>query len=216
MPIPLLVYGIGAAVAGLATAVAVKAFSDDDKPSSSSGSSESDDAARRRKEEAEKERKERERNEKREAANDAFQKQGRAFGKSLGQALPADLVEASFRRGVALDFDLKKGRMRFNLEDAVQRDEQLFTVVELLNTILTKRASHQKTIENLITFSELYKPTFQGGTELQKRAERMRRLDGDIEDLKEVKRQLTKLESELTSAMSTGRYSGEASDERWR
>lgn len=202
MPIPLLVYGLGAAAAAVATAVAVKAFSDDDKPSSSSSSSESNDAERRRKEEAEKERKERERTEKREAANEDFQKQGRAFGRSLEQALPSDLVEASLRRVATLDFDLKKGRMRFNPEEAIQRDEQLFAAVQILNTILTKRASHQKTIENLITFSELYKPTFQRGAELQKKAERMRRLDRDLEDLKEVKRQLMKLESGLTSAQA--------------
>lgn len=199
MPIPFLLYGLGAAAAAVATAVAVKAFSDDDKPSGSDNSGDSDDAERRRLVAAEKERKERQRTEKREAALNDFQKQGRAFGKSLIQTLPSDLVQASLRSAVALDFDLKKGRMRFNPEEAVQRDQQLYAAAEILNTVLTKRASHQKIIENLITFSELYKPTFQCGAELQKKAERMKRLDGDIEDLKEIKRQLTKLESELTS-----------------
>ncbi len=202
MPIPLLVYGLGAAAAAVATAVAVKAFSDDDKPSGSDNSSDSDGAERWRFEAAERERKERQLTEKREAAHDDFQKQGRAFGKSLIQTLPSDLVQASLRSAVALDFDLKKGRMRFNPEEAVQRDEQLFAAAEILNTVLTKRASHQKTIENLITFSELYKPTFQLGTELEKKAKSMRRLDRDLEDLKEVKRQLMKLESGLTSAQA--------------
>ena len=99
MPIPLLIGGLVAAAA--AAAAAAYAFSDDDKPSSSS---DSDEAERRRKAAAAKERKEHERTLKQEAAHEDFQKQGRAFGKSLSRALPSDLVKAS--GAFALAFDL--------------------------------------------------------------------------------------------------------------
>jgi len=207
MPIPFLIYGLGAAAAAVATAVAVKAFSDDDKPSGSGNSSDSDDAERRRQAEAEKERKKRERIAKREAAQVDLQNQGRAFGQSLIKAMPEELVAARLRRDVALDFDLKKGALRFNSEQTVQRDEQLLATVEILNGILTQRASHQKTIENLVIFSELYKPSFKCGIELQKKAGRMKRLDRSLEELKEIKRQLTKLENGSKSAQE---YEGTA------
>lgn len=233
MPIPFLIAAAAAAAVG---AAAYAISRDDDKPSGSGRSSDDDDedAERRLEEAAEKKRKKRERTEKREAASEDFQKQGRAFGKSLVQTLPSDLVQASFaapptwplgvqtlrsdlvlawskttlpsdlvqaslRESVALDFDLKKGSMKFNPEEALQRDAELAAIVTTLNHILTKRASHQKTTENLVTFSELYKPKFQCGVGLKKEKKRMERLDRDIEDLRGIKHQLMKLESELHS-----------------
>lgn len=192
MPIPFLIGGL------VAAAVAAYALSDDDKPSSSSGS---DDAERRRKEAAEKERKERERTEKQEAAHEYFQKEGRVFGKNLAQALP-DLVEASSRDAFTLDFDLKKRSMQFDMEEASRRDSYLFATINGLETILTKRASHQKTIENLVIFSELYKPVFQYGAALRKKEERVTRIDDGIDTLKKIKTQLMKLENETASAQA--------------
>ena len=193
MPIPFLIAGL---VAVATTAVAAYALSDDDKSSSSSGS---DDAERRRKETAEKERKERERTQKQEAAYEDFQKEGRVFGKNLAQALPSDLVKASSRDAFALDFDLKKRSMQFDMEEASIRDADLLATIDSLETILTKRASHQKTIENLAIFSELYKPAFQYGAALRKKEERVERIDDSIETLKKIKTQLQKLGNETAS-----------------
>lgn len=196
MPIPFLVAGLAAVATAVVAAVAL---SDDEKSSSSGRSSDSDEAERRRKETAGKERKERERIEKREAASEDFQKQGRAFGKSLVQTLPSDLVQASLRQSASLDFDLKKGSMTFNADEALQRDAGLAATIATLNNILSKRASHQKTTDNLVTFSELYKPTFHCGVDLKKYEKRMVLLDHDIDQLRGIKHQLMKLENELTS-----------------
>lgn len=187
-------------IGGAIAALAAYAFSDDDKPSSSGNSSGSDEAERRRREAAEKERKERERAQKQEAAHEDFQKQGRAFGKSLAQAMPSDLVETRSRSTFTLDFDLKKRSMRFDMEDASKRDTDLLATIDDLGTILTKRASHQKTIENLAIFSELYKPEFQYKAALRIKKERVIRIDDGIEKLKQIKTQLMKLENETASA----------------
>lgn len=192
MPIPFLIAGAVAAAAAVAYAL-----SDDDKPSSSS---DSDEVVRRRKEAAEEERKERERTQKRAAAHEDFQKEGRIFGKNLAQAVPSDLVEVSSGDAFTLDFDLKKGILHFDMEEASRRDSHLFAAINSLETILTKRASHQKTIENLATFSELYKPEFQYGTALQKKEAQVARINDNIEILKKIKAQLLKLESETASA----------------
>lgn len=194
MPIPFLIGGL---VAAAAAAIAAVALSDDD--TSSSNSSDSDDAERQRKEAAEKERKERERTQKREAAQEDFQKQGNTFGRNLAQALPSDLVEANTRGEFELDFDLKKGRLQFDMEEASRRDPHLFATINGLENILTHRASHLKIIENLATFSELYKPYFQYGSELYNNEERVKRLDDNIQKLKKIKNQLMKLESETAS-----------------
>lgn len=199
MPVPFLIAGLIAATTAVVAAVAL---SDDDKPSGSGRSSDGDDAERRRKETAENERKERERAQKQQAAQEDFQKEGRVFGKNLAQALPSDLVEASSPDAFKLDFDLKKRSMRFDMEEASQRDSCLFYTIIGLETILTKRASHQKTIENLAIFSELYKPDFQYGAALKKKAERVARIDDDIETLKKIKTQLVKLENETASAQT--------------
>ena len=196
MPIPFLIAGL---VAVATTAVAAYALSDDDKSSSSSGS---DDAERRRKETAEKERKERERTQKQEAAHEDFQKEGRVFGKNLAQALPSDLVEASSHDAFSLDFDLKKGILNIDIEEAARRDSYLFATIDSLETILTKRESHQKIIENLAIFSELYKPEFQYGAALQEKKARIRGINDDIDTLKEIKAQLTQLETEVASAQA--------------
>ena len=196
MPIPLLIGGL---VAAAAAAVAAYTLSDDEKSSSSGSSSDSDDAERRRKEAAKKERKKRERTQKQEAAYEDFQKEGRVFGKNLAQALPSDLVKASSRDAFALDFDLKKRSMQFDMEEASIRDSHLFATIDGLETILTKRASHQKIIENLATFSELYKPQFQYKEGLQTLERRTIRIDADLEKLKEIKTQLRKLDSETSS-----------------
>lgn len=194
MPIPFLIAG---AVAVAAAAAAAYALSDDDKPSSSS---DSDEAVRRRKEAAKEKRKERERVQKREAAHEDFQKEGRIFGNNLAQAMPSDLVEASSNNAFTLNFDLKKGSVLFDIEEVSRRDSHLFAAINSLETILTKKASHQKTIENLATFSELYKPEFQYGTALQKKEAQVARINDNIEILKEIKAQLLKLESEAASA----------------
>ncbi len=199
MPIPFLIAGLAAVATAVVAAVAL---SDDEKPGSSGSSSDSDEAERRRKEDADKERKERERTGKQVAANEDFHKQGRAYGKSLVQALPSDLVQTSLRKTGALDFDLKKGSLKFDLDEVLQRDDQLFATVDTLNVILTKRASHQKTIENLAIFSELYKPNFQCGAELKKAEKRMKRVDSDIDNLRGIKHQLIKLESEFQSGLA--------------
>lgn len=196
MPIPFLIGGL---VAAAAAAVAAYALSDDDK---SSSSSDSDEAERRRKETAEKERKERERTEKQQAAHENFQKEGRVFGKNLAQALPSDLIKASSHNAFALDFDLKKRSIEFDMKEASIRDAGLFATIDGLETILTKRESHQKTIENLAIFSELYKPKFQYGAELRKKQERFSRVNNGIETLKKIKTQLAKLENETTSAQT--------------
>ena len=196
MPIPFLIGGLVAAAA----AAAAYAFSDDDKPSSSGSSSNSDDAERRRKETAEAERKERERTEKQQAAHEDFQKEGRAFGKSLAQALPSDLVEVSSRNAFTLDYDLNKRSMQFDMEAASQRDARLVATIYSLETILSRRASHQKTIENLAIFSELYKPVFQYGAALGKNEVRVAHIDDGIETLKKIKTQLIKLENKIASA----------------
>ena len=185
---------------GGAIALAVYALSDDDKPSSSGSSSGSDEAERSRRESAEKERKERERTQKQEAAHEDFQKQGRAFGKSLVQTMPSDLVAARSRTAFTLDFDLKKRSMQFNMEDASQRDADLLAIIDDLGTILTKKASHQKIIENLAILSELYKPEFQYGAALRKKTEEVIRIDDGIEILKKIKTQLMKLENDTASA----------------
>lgn len=194
MPIPFLIAGAVAAAAAVAYAL-----SDDDKPSSSS---DSDEAVRRRKEAAEEERKERERTQKRVAAHEDFHREGRIFGKNLAQAVPSDLVEVSSGDAFTLDFDLKKGTLHFDMEEASRRDSHLFAAINSLETILTKRASHQKTIENLATFSELYKPEFQYGTALQKKEAQVARINDNIEILKKIKAQLLKLESETASAQT--------------
>lgn len=196
MPIPFLIGGL---VAAAAAAVAY-AFSDDDKPGGSGSSSGRDEAERSRRRAAEKERKERERTQKQEAAHEDFQKQGRAFGKSLAQALPSDLVKAS--GAFALDFDLEKRSLQFDMEEASVRDADLLATIDGLETILTKRAAHQKIIENLATFSELYKPEFQCGAGLQIKERRVIRINDDIKKLKEVKTQLMKLENETASAQA--------------
>lgn len=193
MPIPLLIGGL---IAAAAAAVAAVALSDDDKPSSSNDSA---DAERRRKETAEIERKKREHAQKQEAAHEDFRTQGRAFGKGLAQALPSELVEANSRDAFTLDFDLKKRSMQFDMEEASRRDCHLFATIDGLETILTKRASHQKIIENLATFSELYKPQFQYKEGLQTLERRTIRIDADLEKLKEIKTQLRKLDSETSS-----------------
>lgn len=197
MPVPILIGGL---VAAAAAAAAAYAFSDNDKPSSSGSSSDSDEAERRRKTAAEIERKERERALKQEAAHEDFQKQGRAFGNSLAQALPSDLVKAS--GASALDFDLKKRSMQFNMEEASERDADLLAIIDGLEAIFTNRASHQKIIENLATFSELYKPEFQYRAGLQIKEKRVIRIDDSLKKLKEIKAQLMKLESETASAKS--------------
>ena len=199
MPIPFLIGGL---VAAAAAAVAAVVLSDDDKPSSSSSSSDSDEAERRLKETAEKERKKRERTQKQETAHAEFQKEGRLFGKNLAQALPSDLVEASSRDAFTLDFDLKKGAVHFDMEEASRRDSHLFAAIDGLETILTKRASHLKTIENLATFSELYKPEFQYGGALQEKEARMARIHDDMDTLKKIKAQLIQLETETASAQA--------------
>ncbi len=199
MPIPFLIGGLVAAAAAIVAAVAL---SDDDKPSSSGSSSDSDEAVRRRHEDADKERKERERTQKQEAALADFQKEGRIFGKNLAQALPSDLIEASSRDAFTLDFDLKKSSMQFDIEEASQRDSHLFATIDGLETILTKRASHQKTIKNLAIFSELYKPEFQYGAAVQEKEARFTRINDDIDTLKEIKAQLMKLEKETASAQA--------------
>ena len=194
MPIPFLIAGLVAAAAAVGAAIAL---SDDDKPSSSGSSSDSDDTERRHREAAEKERKKHEIAQKQEASLEDFQKQGKAFGKSLAQVLPSNLVKAS---GVfSLDFDLKKGRLQFDMEEASERDADLLATIDGLETILTKRASHQKIIENLATFSELYKPQFQYKEGLQTLERRTIRIDADLEKLKEIKTQLRKLDSETSS-----------------
>lgn len=196
MPIPFLIAGAVAAVAA-----AAYALRDDDKPSSSSDGDErdSDEVVRRRKEAAKKEREQRERAQKRVAAHEDFQKEGRIFGKNLAQALPSDLVEASSDNAFTLNFDLKKGTVRFDSEEAARRDSHLFASINSLETILTKRASHLKTIENLVTFSELYKPEFQYMEKLQKTEAHAARINENIEILKKIKAQLVKLESEAAS-----------------
>ena len=194
MPIPFLIAGLVAAAAAVGAAIAL---SDDDKPSSSGSSSDSDDTERRHREAAEKERKKHEIAQKQEASLEDFQKQGKAFGKSLAQVLPSNLVKAS---GVfSLDFDLKKGRLQFDMEEAFERDADLLATIDGLETILTKRASHQKIIENLATFSELYKPQFQYKEGLQTLERRTIRIDADLEKLKEIKTQFRKLDSETSS-----------------
>ena len=199
MPIPFLIGGLFAAAAA---AIAAVALSDDDKPSSSGSFSGGEDAERHRKEAAEKERKERERTQKQQVAREYFQMQGRAFGKNLAQALPSDLVEAISRDAFTLDFDLKKRSMEFDMEEASQRDACLFATIDGLETILTKRASHQKIIENLAIFSELYKPEFQYGAALRKKEERVTRINDGIETMKKIKTRLLKLESETASAQA--------------
>ena len=199
MPIPFLIGGL---VAAAAAAVAAYALSDDDKSSNSGSSSDSDDAERRRKEAADKERKERERTQKQEAAHEDFQKEGQVFGKNLAQALPSDFVKVSSRDAFALDFDLKKRSMQFDMEEASIRDADLLATIDSLETILTKRGSHQKTIENLVIFSELYKPEFQYEAALRKKEERVKRIDDDIKELKKIKIQLMKLENETASAQA--------------
>ena len=203
MPIPFLIAGLVAAT----TAAVAYALSDDDKPSSSNDSADAErrrketaDAERRRKETAEIERKKREHAQKQEAAHEDFRKQGRAFGKGLAQALPSELVEANSRDAFTLDFDLKKRSMQFDMEEASRRDCHLFATIDGLETILTKSASPQKTIENLVIFSELYKPEFQYGAALRKKEERVKRIDDSIKILKKIKIQLMKLENETASA----------------
>lgn len=196
MPIPFLIAGL---VAAATTAAVAYALSDDDKPSNSN---DSDEAERRLKETAEKERKKRERTQKQEAAHEDFRKQGRAFGKALAQTLPSDLVEASSHDAFSLDFDLKKGILNIDIEEAARRDSYLFATIDSLETILTKRESHQKIIENLAIFSELYKPEFQYGAALQEKKARIRRINDDIDTLKKIKAQLTQLETEVASAQA--------------
>jgi len=197
MPIPFLIVGLVAAATAVVAAVAL---SDDDKPSSSGSSSDRDIAERRREVAAEKERKTRERAQKQEAAHEYFQKDGRVFGRNLAQALPSDLVEASLHKAFTLDSALlKKGNMQLDMEVAFQRDTGLKVIIDGLETILTKRASHQKIIQNLAIFSELYKPTFQCKNALRRKRLEVTRIDNGIEELKKIKTQLMKLECEDTS-----------------
>ena len=200
MPIPFLIGGL---VAAAAAAAAAYAFSDDDKSSSSSSSSGSDEAERHRKDAAEKERKERERSQKQQAAHADFQKRGRGFGNSLAQALPPDFVEARLRPTFMLDFDLKKNSMQFDMEKASQRDAHLFATIDGLESILTKRTSHQNIIENLAIFSELFKPAFQSGEVLEKKKQRVTCIDDEIDTLKKIKTKLVKLENEAASIQAS-------------
>lgn len=196
MPFPFLIAGL---VAAATTVVAAVALSDDEKPSSSN---DSDKEERRLKEAAEKERKKRERTQKQETAHEDFRKQGRAFGKGLAQALPSELVEANPRDAFMLDFDLKKGALQIDIEQASRRDSYLFATINSLEIILTKRESHKKIIENLTIFSELYKPEFHYGAKLQEKEARIGRINDDIDTLKKIKVQLMQLETELASSQA--------------
>lgn len=199
MPIPFLIAGL---VAAATVVVAAVALSDDDKSSNSGNSSDSGEAERRLKEAAEKERKKRERVQKQEAAHEDFQKQGQIFGKNLVQALPSDLIEANSRDTFALDFNLKESSMHIDIEEASRRDSHLFSTINSLEAILTKKAPHQQTIENLAIFSELYKPEFQYGAGLQEKEALVARINDDIDTLKKIKAQLIKLENETASAQT--------------
>ena len=194
MALPWLIAGLG-----VAAVAAYKALSDDDSSSSSSSSSGSEDAERRRREAVEKERKERERAYKLKTAKEDFQKQGRIFGHNLAQALPSDLVEATSRGEFELDFDLSNGQLRFDMEEASQRDSHLFATVDGLETILTKSAAHKASIENLVTFSELYKPEFQHGSKLREKEEHIKRLDEAIDKLQTIRHQLIKMQQKNQS-----------------
>lgn len=196
MPIPFLIAGL---VAAATTAAVAYALSDDDEPSKSN---DSDEAERHLKENAEKKRKKRERTQKKKAAHEDFHKQGRDFGEALAQTLPSDLVEASSHDAFSLDFDLKKGIQNIDIEEATRRDSYLFATIDSLETILTKRESHQKIIENLAIFSELYKPEFQYGAALQEKKARIKRINDDIDTLKKIKAQLVQLENKVASAQA--------------
>lgn len=194
MPIPFLIGGL---IAAAATAVVAAALSDNDEPSNSNDSNEEE---RRRREAAEKERKERERANKQKTEKEVFQKQGRIFGQNLAQALPSSLVRARSRGEFELDFDLNNGPLRFDMEDASRRDYNLLVTVDGLESILTQKTSHKEIIENLVTFSELYKPEFQSGSELREKEVRINHLDRAIDKLQIIKCQLIKKQQENQSS----------------
>lgn len=187
MPIPFLIGGL---VAAAAAAAAAYALSDDDK---SNDSNDSDDAERRLKEAAEKERKKRERTQKREAAVEDFRKQGRIFGNDLAKVLPTELVGVRSRDSFTLDFDLKKGNLNFDMEEAARRDAHLFATIDSLENIINNKSMCQKIIENLVLFSEVYKPEFHYGAALREKELRVLCIDEDIDALQKIKKQIIRL-----------------------
>lgn len=194
MPIPFLIAGAVAAAAAVAAAVAL---SNDDKPSSSDNGEED---ARRRQEAAEKERQKREREKKLLAASDAFQKEARMFGQNLAYTLDADLLDASSNNDFTPDFDLKNSSLNFKKKDASRRDSYLFAAIHSLETILPDGQTRQKTIENLLTFSELYKPDFVLGDFLEKNQSQVADIERNLETLHSIKAQLLKLASDTAPA----------------
>lgn len=80
--------------------------------------------------------------------------------------------------------------------NANQKDAQLSAAIAGLDSMLTARASRQTTIENLVTFAELYKLQFQCGAALDKTTKQIANIDKDIAALTEIEAQLVKLENE--------------------
>lgn len=187
---------IGGAIAAIATAVAA-AVSDDDPPRKSG--SNGHDEERRRREKAEEERKKRVREEKRQAAREAFQQEGQRLGASLADVLPTDLVSATSHDGFKLDIGVAHGQMEFELTDAVVRDFELLAVVESLDSMLSKRSHHQDILRKIATFSELYKPDFERGSELKLLEGQVRAINTDVERLKDIRADLTKLQGRLAT-----------------
>lgn len=194
MPIPFLIAGAVAAAAAVAAAVAL---SDDDKPSSSSDDGEEE--ARRHREAAEKERKKREREQKRLAATEAFQKEARLFGQNLAYSLDDDLLDASSSNDFTPDFDLKKSKLNFSKHDALVRDSYLFAAVHSLETILPDDHKRQTTIDNLLTFSEMYKPDFALGAALEKKQQQIANIESNVQMLHSIKAQLRQLSRDAAS-----------------
>lgn len=194
MPIPFLIAGAVAAAAAVAAAVAL---SDDDKPSSSSDDTE--EQARLRQEAAEKERKKRQREQKRLAATEDFQKEARLFGQNLAYALDNDLLDASFSDNFSPDFDLRNGSLNFSQRNASLRDSHLFAAIHSLETILPDDSKRQSTIDNLVTFSELYKPDFVLGAVLEKKQQQIASIESNVQMLHTLKAQLRQLSRDAAS-----------------
>ena len=69
----------------------------------------------------------------------------------------------------------------------------LFSSIDSLEKIISETRFQEEIINNLIKFSELYKPTFEYGQDLKKIENHIIALDEKIENLNSIKKQLMKL-----------------------
>ena len=82
------------------------------------------------------------------------------------------------------------------MAEASQRDANLQATIDGLDAIMPRKAECQKIIDNLVIFSELYKPKFECEAALKRKKLEVIRINNAIEELKKMKNQLKRFERE--------------------